>query len=44
MLLYLCVSGHDYSLSTSMAAVESKMAELMEELKYESEEYLLEGT
>ncbi|XP_065904472.1 required for excision 1-B domain-containing protein-like [Dysidea avara] len=31
-------------LRRSMAAVESKMAELMEELKYESEEYLLEGT
>jgi len=27
-----------------MAAGESKMAELMEELKYESEDFLLEGT
>jgi len=27
-----------------MAAVETKMAELMEELKYESEDFLLEGT
>ena len=37
-------TGFVCSVQYSMAALESKVAELMEELKYESEDYLLEET
>jgi len=30
-----------FFITTSLAAVDNKMAELMEEVKYESEDYLL---